>query len=54
MEIISEPGLEKAEMVLNDVITPLVENQDGKYSASVTSPNEQGEYPITINLQNSL
>lgn len=54
MEIISEPGLEKAEMVLDDVITPLVENQDWKYTATVNAPIEAWEYPIAVNLQNSL
>lgn len=54
MEILSEPGLTKAEMVLNDVITPLAENQDWKYTASVKAPVEPGEYPIAVNLQNAL
>ncbi len=54
MEILSEPGLERAEMLLDDVITPLVESQDWKYTASVNAPTEAGEYPISVTLQNSL
>ncbi len=54
VELISEPGLEKVEVILNDSITTLSETGIGKYEATFTAPDTEWQYAISVMVQNSL
>lgn len=54
VELISEKWLENVELTLNDSITVLKENEDGKYTGEFIAPTQVGKYSINVMLQNDL
>ena len=48
MELISNTGLSKVQVIINDIITTLEETKDGVYVASSLAPSEAGEYSVDV------
>lgn len=48
MELVSNTGLSKVQVIINDIITTLEETKDGIYLATSLAPSEAGEYSVDI------
>lgn len=48
MELVSNAGLSKAQVIINDIITNLEEEKDGIYRAASLAPSEAGEYSVDV------
>ena len=51
IEVYSSAGLSSSEIILNDIITPLEEWQDGLYTGSISAPTEAWFYYIDVILK---
>lgn len=48
MELVSNTGLSKVQVIINDIITTLEETKDGIYVATSLAPSEAGEYSVEV------
>ncbi|MCD5375107.1 hypothetical protein LR010_01480 [Candidatus Gracilibacteria bacterium] len=48
MELVSNAGLSKVQVIINDIITTLEETKDGIYIAKSLAPSEAGEYDVDV------
>ncbi len=54
VEVLSEPGLPRGSVTFMDTPTPLSEQEGGLYTVRLVAPEELGEYPIDVSLENDL
>jgi hypothetical protein len=48
MELVSNTGLSKVQVIINDIITTLEETKDGIYVATSLAPSKAGEYSVDV------
>ncbi|MCH2189213.1 hypothetical protein MK079_05305 [Candidatus Gracilibacteria bacterium] len=54
VELIATQGLVEASIILNDIVYPLSETSEGKYTTTVVAPSEAGTYAIDVILKDEL
>lgn len=51
IEVVSNIGLSSVNVIIDDVITELIETKDGIYEGKTLAPSEAGEYPVDVVLK---